>query len=263
MAVVAALHVAPVKGLRLVAVDALDIGPTGPAGDRAFHVREADGTIALTPRNPRLVQVVPAWDRERGELALVFPDGTRVSGPVERGRPVTTAFWDRRPVAGHVVEGPFAAALSEQAGRPVQLVARAGHETGGDVQPVSLMSTASLDALAAALDRGVDGRRFRMTITIEGVEAWEEHGWTGRDEGVTKLLFEPGTRRLLGAAMVGPNAGELIAETVHALEMGADAEDIGLTIHPHPTLSESVGMAAEVGTGTITDLPPKRKRARR
>src|SRR3954471_5591503 len=84
----------------------------------------------------------------------------------------------------------------------------------------------------------------------------------GRDEGVTKLLFEPRTRRLLGAAMVGPNAGELIAETVHALEMGADAEDLALTIHPHPTLSETVGLAAEAAEGTITDLyVPKRARS--
>ncbi len=85
----------------------------------------------------------------------------------------------------------------------------------------------------------------------------------GRTEGMTKLVLDPETKRLLGAGIVGVNAGELIAELVHALEMGADAEDIGLTIHPHPTLSESVGMAAEVGLGTITDLPPKRKRARR
>ena len=82
----------------------------------------------------------------------------------------------------------------------------------------------------------------------------------GRDEGVTKLLFEPGTRRLLGAGMVGPNAGELIAETVHALEMGADAEDLSLTVHPHPTLSETVGFAAEMAEGTITDLMPPRRR---
>lgn len=82
---------------------------------------------------------------------------------------------------------------------------------------------------------------------------------TGRDEGMTKLLFEKGTKRLLGAAMVGPNAGELIAETVLALEMGADAEDIGLTIHPHPTLSETVFFAAEIAEGSITDLyMPKR-----
>jgi dihydrolipoamide dehydrogenase len=84
----------------------------------------------------------------------------------------------------------------------------------------------------------------------------------GRSEGMTKLIFEPGGGRLLGAGIVGVNAGELIAETVHALEMGADAEDIGLTIHPHPTLSESLGMAAEIAAGTITDLPQKRKRAR-
>ena len=82
---------------------------------------------------------------------------------------------------------------------------------------------------------------------------------TGRDEGLTKLLFDKNTRRLLGAAMVGPNAGELIAETVLALEMGADAEDIGLTIHPHPTLSETVFFAAEIAEGSITDLyMPKR-----
>ena len=82
----------------------------------------------------------------------------------------------------------------------------------------------------------------------------------GRDEGLTKLLFDPETRRLLGAGMVGPNAGELIAETVHAIEMGSDAADIGLTIHPHPTLSESIGMAAEMAEGTITDLMPPKKR---
>jgi dihydrolipoamide dehydrogenase len=82
---------------------------------------------------------------------------------------------------------------------------------------------------------------------------------TGRDEGMTKLIFDKGTRRLLGAAMVGPNAGELIAETVLALEMGADAEDIALTIHPHPTLSETVFFAAEIAEGSITDLyMPKR-----
>jgi dihydrolipoamide dehydrogenase len=75
-----------------------------------------------------------------------------------------------------------------------------------------------------------------------------------RDEGMTKLLFDKSTRRLLGAAMVGVNAGELVAETVLALEMGADATDIGLTVHPHPTLSETVFFAAEIAEGSITDL---------
>jgi uncharacterized protein len=181
VAVVAALHLAPVKGLRLVPVDAVAIGPSGPAGDRAFHLREPDGGIALTIRNPRLVQVVPAWEPERSQLALTFPDGTRVAGPVARGARVTTAFYDDRPVAGHLVEGPFAAALSAHAGRPLQLVVHDDGESGGDVQPMSLMSSASLRALGASLGGDVDGRRFRMTITIDGGPAWEEHGWVGRD----------------------------------------------------------------------------------
>jgi len=82
----------------------------------------------------------------------------------------------------------------------------------------------------------------------------------GRTEGSTKLLFDPASKRILGAGMVGPNAGELIAEMVLALEMGSDMEDIALTIHPHPTLSETPGFAAEVALGSITDLylPPKK-----
>ncbi len=82
----------------------------------------------------------------------------------------------------------------------------------------------------------------------------------GREEGATKILLDPQTRRILGAGIVGANAGELIAEAVLALEMGADMEDIGLTIHPHPTLSETLGFAAELAEGTITDLLPPRKK---
>ncbi|MDP1952387.1 MAG: NAD(P)/FAD-dependent oxidoreductase, partial [Betaproteobacteria bacterium] len=76
----------------------------------------------------------------------------------------------------------------------------------------------------------------------------------GRDEGLTKLLYDKGTKRLLGAGITGVNAGELIAELVLALEMGADMEDIGLCIHPHPTLSETPFFAAEMALGSITDL---------
>ena len=82
----------------------------------------------------------------------------------------------------------------------------------------------------------------------------------GRGDGLTKLLFEPDSHRLLGAGIVGVNAGDLIAETVLALEMAADAEDIGLTVHPHPTLSETVAFAADMAAGTITDLMPPRPR---
>ena len=82
---------------------------------------------------------------------------------------------------------------------------------------------------------------------------------TNRTEGMTKLIFDKKTQRIIGAGIVGTNAGELIAETVLSIEMGADAHDIGLSIHPHPTLSESVAMAAEVKEGTITDLYIKKK----
>jgi dihydrolipoamide dehydrogenase len=82
----------------------------------------------------------------------------------------------------------------------------------------------------------------------------------GREDGLTKLLYDPQTKRILGAGIVGTNAGELLAETVLALEMGADMEDIGLTIHPHPTLSETPFFAAEMAVGSITDLyVPKKK----
>jgi len=85
----------------------------------------------------------------------------------------------------------------------------------------------------------------------------------GRDEGLTKLLIDPETRQVLGAGMVGPQAGDLVSEVALAMELGADAEDIGLTIHPHPTLSETVAFSAEAVEGTITDLYVPKRAARR
>lgn len=82
---------------------------------------------------------------------------------------------------------------------------------------------------------------------------------TSRSEGLTKLIFDKNSNRIIGAAIVGVNAGELIAETVLAIEMGADANDIGLSIHPHPTLSESIAMASEIKEETITDLYIKKR----
>ena len=79
---------------------------------------------------------------------------------------------------------------------------------------------------------------------------------------MTKLLVEPETQKVLGAGIVGVGAGDLISETVLALEMGADAQDIALTVHPHPTLSETVAFSAEMVDGSITDLMPPRRRAR-
>lgn len=97
----------------------------------------------------------------------------------------------------------------------------------------------------------------------KGVFPWAASGRAianGRDEGFTKLIFDANTHRIVGGGIVGTGAGDLISEVVLAIEMGADATDIGKTIHPHPTLGESVGMAAEVAEGSCTDLPPVRKK---
>jgi dihydrolipoamide dehydrogenase len=166
-------------------------------------------------------------------------------------------------------------AIGDVVGEPM-LAHKATHEAkvaaeviaGEDVafEPRAIPSVAYTDPEIAWMGLTETQAKADGTEVETAVFPWAASGRAlgmGRPEGMTKLILEPGTKRLLGAGIVGVNAGELIAETVHALEMGADAEDIGLTIHPHPTLSESLGMAAEVGTGTITDLPPKRRPARR
>lgn len=97
----------------------------------------------------------------------------------------------------------------------------------------------------------------------KGLFPWAASGRAvanGRDEGFTKLLFDAETHRIVGGGIVGTHAGDMIGEIALAIEMGADAVDIGKTIHPHPTLGESIGMAAEVFEGVCTDLPPMRKK---
>jgi dihydrolipoamide dehydrogenase len=96
----------------------------------------------------------------------------------------------------------------------------------------------------------------------KGLFPWTASGRAianGRDEGVTKLLFDETTHRIVGGGIVGTHAGDMIGEIALAIEMGADAVDIGKTIHPHPTLGESIGMAAEVAHGSCTDVPPQKK----
>jgi dihydrolipoamide dehydrogenase len=99
-------------------------------------------------------------------------------------------------------------------------------------------------------------REQKLDIT-KGTFPWAASGRSlslGRDEGLTKLIVDKASHRIIGAGAVGPNAGELIAEAALAIEMGVDATDLSLTIHPHPTLSETVGLAAEAIEGTLTDL---------
>jgi dihydrolipoamide dehydrogenase len=110
----------------------------------------------------------------------------------------------------------------------------------------------------AAREDGVEFEKFTFPWAASGRALG-----LGRSEGVTKLLVEPESRRVLGCGIVGVSAGDLISEAVLALEMGADAEDLALTVHPHPTLSETVAFSAELADGSITDLMPPRERSRR
>jgi dihydrolipoamide dehydrogenase len=129
--------------------------------------------------------------------------------------------------------------------------------------PMTIPSVAYTDPEVAWMGLTESEAKAQGIDVEKGVFPWAASGRAlgiGRDEGMTKLLFDPKSKRILGAGIVGPNAGELIGETVLALEMGADAEDIGLTIHPHPTLNETICFAAEMAEGTITDLMPPKKR---
>ncbi len=130
-------------------------------------------------------------------------------------------------------------------------------------EPLTIPNVAYTDPEVAWMGLSETEAKAQGIEYEKGAFPWAASGralGVDRDEGVTKVLFDKETRRIIGAGIVGPNAGELIAEAVLALEMGADAEDIGLTIHPHPTLSETFNFAAEMAEGTITDLYiPRRK----
>ncbi|MGH8700747.1 MAG: dihydrolipoyl dehydrogenase [Burkholderiales bacterium] len=131
----------------------------------------------------------------------------------------------------------------------------AGHQASFDARTIP--SVAYTDPEVAWMGETETQLQARGAAYEKAAFPWAASGRAlsmDRDEGMTKLLFDKSTRRLLGAAMVGVNAGELISETVLAYEMGADAMDIGLTVHPHPTLSETVFFAAEIAEGSITDL---------
>jgi dihydrolipoamide dehydrogenase len=161
---------------------------------------------------------------------------------------------------GDVVGGPMLAHKASHEGKVAAEVI-AGHNVQFDARTIP--SVAYTDPEVAWMGLTEVEAREKGIEYEKATFPWAASGRAlslGRDEGMTKLLFEPESRRLLGAGIVGVNAGELIAETVHALEMGSDAEDIALTVHPHPTLSETIGFAAEMAEGTITDLMPPRRR---
>lgn len=161
---------------------------------------------------------------------------------------------------GDLVPGPMLAHKATHEAKVAAEVA-AGERSAFDARTIPSVAYTDPEIAWVGLtetDAKAEGIKFEKTKI-----PWAASGRAlaiGRPEGFTKLLWDTSTGRVLGGAVVGPNAGDLIAEVGLAVEMGADAADIGMTIHPHPTLSETVAFAAEAQEGTLTDLyMPKRK----
>jgi dihydrolipoamide dehydrogenase len=223
------------------------------AGDDGIHVSFEDAKGKNTQVFQRVLSAVgraPNGGRIAAELA-----GVTVN---ERGFiPVDKQMRTNVPhifAIGDVVGQPMLAHKATHEGHVAAEVA-AGHKRFFDARVIP--SVAYTDPEVAWVGLTEAAAKAQGLSVGKGVFPWAASGRSlslGRDEGLTKLLFDPVTHRVLGGGIVGPNAGELIAEVALAVEMGADAADIGMTIHPHPTLSESIGLAAEAFEGTITDL---------
>jgi hypothetical protein len=177
------IAVTPVKGLGLNHPDAVDVTEAGVVGDRRFAMVDERGRAANGKRLGELVRVRVAYDEATDGLVLDLPDGSQVGGEVALGDEIETVFYGATRTA-RLVLGDYAEALSALAGEPLRLV-QMPVGTGIDrigVGAVSLQSTASLDALAreAGAAGAVDGRRFRMTFTVDGADEHDEDTWIGR-----------------------------------------------------------------------------------
>ena len=161
---------------------------------------------------------------------------------------------------GDVVGQPM---LAHKAVHEGHVAAEAAHGEKAYFDALQIPSVAYTDPEVAWAGKTEDQCKAEGIKYGKAVFPWAASGRAianGRDEGFTKLIFDEETHRVIGGGIVGLNAGDLISEVCLAVEMGADATDIGKTIHPHPTLGESIGMAAELYEGVCTDLPPQRKK---
>src|SRR5690606_34302801 len=164
---------------------------------------------------------------------------------------------------GDIVGQPM---LAHKASYEGKLAAEVAHGEKRAFDARVIPAVAYTDPEIAWVGLSEDDARARGIAYEKGSFPWAANARSltlGREEGLTKLLFDPATQRVLGGGIVGTNAGELIAEVALAIEMNADAADLGLTIHAHPTLSETVAFSAEAFEGTLTDLYlPRKKPAR-
>ncbi len=170
---VASINVTPVKGLGLQHPDEVELTERGVESNRRFYLISGWRLFNGKDHGP-LVRIAP--EVENGRLTLRFPDGRELGGEVELGEAVSTNFWGRQ-VAGRIVVGPWAGALSDYAGASVQLVRTDEPGTGTDVHVGTLVSRASCERLGQELGAEVDPRRFRMLLELDGGAAHEEDGW--------------------------------------------------------------------------------------
>jgi uncharacterized protein len=227
-ATVSQLAIAPVKGMRLQYTSEVQLGHDGVTGDREFLIIGEDGKLLPTSRTPALLQIEPTWDRVRNVLTLGFPDGNVVEETPQPGAPATTRMYDGREIPGWIIPGPVGAALSGYLGRPVHLFKRAPEHIGHDDQPVTLMSEASLQALAPEFNgTAPDPRRFRMTITITGTDAWAEHTWREQKVAIGEAILRviaPVPRCVITTH--NPESGATDARILHALARLRGKNDI-------------------------------------
>jgi hypothetical protein len=177
---VTGLSVVPVKAMRVVAMDKIELGPLGARGDRAFCVIDERGRMVNGKTVASLQTVVAEYDAEAGELGLAFPDGTVTRAALEYGATMPIRFFGHESSAREL-RGPWSEALSAQLGRPLRLVRPEIGVDRGRKGVASLVSLGSLRRLAQeAGEETVDPRRFRMLIEIDGVPAHAEDEWVGR-----------------------------------------------------------------------------------
>jgi uncharacterized protein YcbX len=176
------LNVTPVKGLALAHPQDVTLTEIGVADNRLFFMVDQDGAMVSADKFGPMQQVRPSFDPERDVLTLAFPDGSEVKGGAAPTHEAVVSDFYGRPVASHVVPGPFSEALSDYTGLAVRLVRSDRAGEGSDVHHLTLVSKASVVALARAggADGDIDSRRFRMLFELDGCDPYEEDTWDGR-----------------------------------------------------------------------------------
>src|SRR2546426_3065264 len=222
MRTVSRLSIAPVKSLALLHPEEIDLQRWGAVGNRAFYWVDGDGRLVGGAKQGTLVQIGAFHDGEADLLTLTFPDGSVAQGPSgDLGEGMVTDFWGRA-VRARLVLGPFSGAVSAFVGMPLRLARPDELGAANDVDPASLLSTASVAELAARAGSDVprDARRFRMLIEVDGcARPHEEDEWMGR-RGRAGGGGRRGTEPIPRCAVTtqDPRTGERDFRTLHAIK---------------------------------------------